>query len=60
MKQKNNRMITGALYLLLIFFAAQAVYAGYNYYTGPNRAVERYAKALENGNYEKAYNLIIL
>ena len=58
MKQKNNRMITGALYLLLIFFAAQAVYAGYNYYTGPNRAVERYAKALENGNYEKAYKLL--
>lgn len=58
MKQRNNLIITGVLYLLLIFAAAQAVYAGYNYYTGPNRAIEVYMDALENRDYEKAYKML--
>lgn len=58
MKERNNLIITGVLYLLLIFVAAQAVYAGYSYYTGPSRAVEVYMNALENKEYEKAYKLL--
>lgn len=58
MKQRNNMIITGLLYVLIIFFLFEAIKAGYDYYKGPTWAVETYMKALEKGEYEKAYKYL--
>lgn len=58
MKQRNNMIITGLLYVLIIFFLFEAINAGYDYYKGPTWTVEAYMKALEKGEYEKAYKYL--
>lgn len=55
MKDIGNKIITRVLYAIIIVFFIEVIQAGYNYYKGPIWAVESYVKAIEKGEYKKAY-----
>ncbi|WP_157047638.1 hypothetical protein [Cellulosilyticum ruminicola] len=55
MKDLGNKIITRVLYAIIIVFFIEIIQTGYHYYKGPIWAAENYVKAVEKGEYERAY-----